>query len=418
MVAASPFPSPRGSQVFIRELAEALARDGHVIHVVCYAVSPEWVPSEGVVVHPASRFRSGQYLYGPSFRRLGLDLLLLRELYRTVRRERIDLVHAHNYEAPLIAYGVRALTGAPVVYHAHNVMSDELPQYFGCRAARVAAQLAAWILDRTVPRWADAAIALSPRTEAWLRERGGRFGNLVVVPPGVTLEPADPEPPAEVLAPGKVIAYAGNLDPYQEVPLLLRAMVLVLRREPGARLVIVTHGPDTSVARAAEQLGVAQAVRVVVAQGFQEVRRWMRMAEVLVCPRRSWSGFPIKLLNYMAAGRPVIVGDGVASAVACSPLVRFPDGDPRGLAEAILGLFANRPEAAELGRKAREWVATRHAWCDIAARVTEVYDRVIQAGRVAQEPLRQCEKKLKKVPNWGLITRGGLSPDASRPTPE
>ena len=38
-------------------------------------------------------------------------------------------------------------------------------------------------------------------------------------------------------------------------------------------------------------------------------------ADVALCPRREWSGFPMKLLNYMAAGKAVVVSAGSAKAV-------------------------------------------------------------------------------------------------------
>ncbi|HET6347226.1 MAG TPA: hypothetical protein VFH51_20005, partial [Myxococcota bacterium] len=36
MLAACPFPTHQGTQVFIRHLATALSRAGHHVHLVCY----------------------------------------------------------------------------------------------------------------------------------------------------------------------------------------------------------------------------------------------------------------------------------------------------------------------------------------------------------------------------------------------
>ena len=44
VVAACPFPSLRGSQVLIRELAEGLAHAGHAVHVVTYPTAQHLTP--------------------------------------------------------------------------------------------------------------------------------------------------------------------------------------------------------------------------------------------------------------------------------------------------------------------------------------------------------------------------------------
>src|SRR5207247_517968 len=67
---------------------------------------------------------------GPRAGRIVRDLGLVVRLWRTVRREAIDLIHAHNYEAAIASLVVGRATGRPVVYHGHNALAEELPLYF------------------------------------------------------------------------------------------------------------------------------------------------------------------------------------------------------------------------------------------------------------------------------------------------
>ncbi len=399
MVAPGPFPAPRGSQVLVRDLALELARLGHRVHVVAYASSgdaPDDIP--GVRVHRTPRILGGGGSFGPRPWRLALNLALLRTLNRVVRRHAIDIIHAHNYEAPLLGYVIRRFSGVPVVYHGHNLMADELGRYFERPSARRFAGYVGEFLDRTVPRRADYVVALSEVMATHLRTLGVAAERMQVIPPGVSW-PADGGLSVEDDAyPGaKVIAYCGNLDPYQEIPTLVQAMPEILRSEPEALLVIASHARDSALEATVRQLGISGRVRLEMADGFDAVQRLLRRADVVVCPRTSWSGFPIKLLNYMAAGRPIVAAAGAARALGEAPLVVVPDGCEVALATAIVATLRDPANRARLGREGRRRVREAHDWQRLAPRVVSVYARVLAtAGRPAQMA-GACEKVLQKA---------------------
>ena len=75
------------------------------------------------------------------------------------------IFHAHNYEAPLAAFLGRRTRSIPLFYSAHTLLEEELPAYFGGPHRKRFARLAGKLLDRSVPRLADHAIALDTRTE-------------------------------------------------------------------------------------------------------------------------------------------------------------------------------------------------------------------------------------------------------------
>ena len=104
-----------------------------------------------------------------------------------------------------------------------------------------------------------------------------------------------------------VIMYGGNLDPYQDLDCLLQGFARLRAAEPQARLVLVTHtaAHPKTVLRAA-QLASQPGVSVQTVNSFAAAMRTLGSADVLVCPRVSWSGFPIKVLNYMVLGRPIV----------------------------------------------------------------------------------------------------------------
>jgi glycosyltransferase involved in cell wall biosynthesis/protein involved in polysaccharide export with SLBB domain len=380
MVAACPFPSLRGSQALIRELSEALAAKGHDVHVVTYPSAQHMAPVERMSIHRVPRIplvSSTPTAMG--WQKWILDLLLVWVLWRVTRRHRVDVIHAHNIEAPFVSYIVRMLTGVPVVYHAHNALADELPYYFDRGWAQ---RLAHWVggrIDDRVAAWSDCNIALSSRLGAYLAVRGAA-SKTVVIPPAI-LPSALRAAPGRVDGPGGAarIAYAGNLDRYQNVECLLEAFERVCAAEPRSRLFLLLH-PATSrrIKQRMAELSTRSGVSVRVVRTYAAIGKELRKADVLVCPRTSWSGFPIKILNYMASGRPIVQARSSAHGLSegVNSLL-FDDDDPGALAKAILRILRDPELADRLGSSSRELAGRRYVWSAVLPEIEAVYRALI-----------------------------------------
>lgn len=388
MVAACPFPAPRGSQVLIASVVEHLAADGAVVHRLTYPGGPEGETPAGVRRHWARFGRAGDP-WRLGRHKLRLDGGLLWELWRLLQREPIDVIHAHNYEAPVLAYVVRWWTGVPVVYHAHNALADELGWYVapGWRR-RLASRLGAW-LDGSIPRRADAVIALTQELAEYLVARGVARERVRVLPPaglpGLEVGRAA-APPAESGA--FVVAYAGNLDGYQDLEVLFDAFAQLRGERRDALLEVITHEADWQerVGGRLREWVARGSARVVVAADFAAVQERLAAAAALVCPRVSWSGYPIKLLNYRAAGRPIVAARGSAKELrdGVTALV-VDDGDAAGLARALCRLHDDPGLARRLGEAARD---EADAWAErsgFASQLDEIYCK-IESRRAAEGP--------------------------------
>ena len=415
VVAACPFPSLRGSQVLVREIAAGLAHAGHAVHVVTYPTAQHLAPVERLAIHRAPKL-PGLWTARPfGWQKLVLDLLLAWTLLGVVRRQGIEVIHAHNVEAPLVAFLVRWLTGVPVVYHAHNALADELPCYFRRAVPRRIARWAGAVFDRVLARGADAVIALSDRLGAYLAVRGAS-GRVSVVPP------AAPRPAAHTEARtgrggGPLVMYGGNLDPYQDLDCLLEAFLRLRAAEPQARLVLVTHrGAHPRTARRAERFARQPGVSVEELPSFAAALRRLEQADILVCPRGSWSGFPIKVLNYMALGRAIVHARASAHAIEDGETgLIVDDAEAGALARAMLRLARDPVLAAQLGRQARAVARERFALSRVLNNVVEVYQQVVVEGGDGRQrpsrPGRQMEQDMREQMRGARPRRSdGLSP--------
>lgn len=358
MVAAKPFPVPQGSQVLVRQTAELVQSLGHEVHVVVYGYGAGETPA-GLRVHRSTNVPGGRKtLAGPSWAKPFQDGAMVRILRRVIREHGIDIVHAHNYEGLLVAL---VAGHRPIVYHAHTCMRDELPYFIGPEA--VTRGVGAW-LDRTLPQRADAVVTLHERARGYLIEQGCAPDQVMVVPP-----PLDPELVMPVVEPGEhaEILYTGNLDRYQNLELLERAMNMVRQAEPRARLHVATADP-----RAVPFADIRTEVKDVAS-----LREVLSRDVVFACPRSSWSGYPIKLVNAMAAGKAIVACAGGAHGLRDGETARVtPDGDARAFAEALLELMWDGGLRRRLGERAQRVAFDEHGPGQIGGKLDEIYRKV------------------------------------------
>lgn len=358
VVGACPYPVPQGSQVHLRDTALALQALGHEPQLVVYGYGLG-EDASGLPIHRAAGIPGARKTSaGPSWTKPFLDGALVFALRRVVREQRIDVVNAHNYEALIVALasGVR-----PIVYHAHNAMADELPHFFAGK--RWAARLGAW-LDRTFPKRADRVVAPHARLKAYLVECGCDPERIAVVPPAVDVSAFNVvEKRAELPA----VLYAGNLDAYQNLSLLYEAMDIARETIPELKLTVATAAEDTA--------HVPQAnTEIVRTADFASLQQALRQDVVFACPRVSWSGYPIKLLNAMAAGLPIVCCESAAHPLSHNDDgIVVPDNDPAVFAEALVALARDPERRAELGRRARETAEREHSLASVGSSLEDVF---------------------------------------------
>ena len=386
MVVASPFPANHGTPAGIREMAEAIAAKNHEVHVVTYHFG-EGAPPKGVHIHRIIdlKFRR-RVVVGPSYEKPLLDLLLLFKLVLVIVRRKIDLIHAHNYEGALVGYMARILTRRPLIYNAVNTMIDELPSYNFFKPKVVAFWLARF-LDYWVPRMADRIISISEELALFLRGQGIRSERIHVVPLGVDSTHFDGRDRSVVrkqyqIGESRVVMYTGILDRFQRVDYLLQGMRIVVDQIHDAQLFIVANVAREEDIQACgsliRELGLQDHVRIITHKSFEEIPLFLAAADVAVVPRPNCPGFPVKLLNYMAAGKAIVVFEGSSKGLQqMRQAILVKDHDWEALGRAIVSLLEDRGMAETLGRNAREWVTEHFSWSSLTRKIEDVYCEVL-----------------------------------------
>jgi len=394
MLAACPFPANHGTPGSIRELSEATADRGHEVHVVTYHFGED-IPLRGVHLHRIPNWTGENAItVGPTRNRPLYDMLLVYRAIQVVRKYRVDVIHAHGYEAAVAAALCRLVTGRPFIYSAHNTMGDELASYDFFRSKWAANKLA-WVLDRTVPRLGNRCIPHSHNMVEFLADRGLESRTEDVVHWGIDLDeiPVDEGAAWRAhygLGRDPIVLYAGVMDKFQRLDLLLDAMQQVVERIPNAKLVFVVTVPCEAHERAirdrAHQLGIEGNIILTQPQDMTGSLRHLWMADVTVVPRPQTPGFPIKLLNYMATRRPcVMFASSVSGVTHGEHIWQVTPDTPNSLADGILHLLHDPNLRSRLAENAFDFVSQHHDRRQLARNVSRAYLKVLEGTRRGRE---------------------------------
>jgi 1,2-diacylglycerol 3-alpha-glucosyltransferase len=390
VLAACPFPANHGTPGSIRELVEATAERGHEVHVVTYHTGHD-LPVKGVTIHRIPDWTGDHgVIVGPTRYRPLYDFQMIFTAIRTIFRYKLDLIHAHGYEAALVAACCRPIVRRPVLYSAHNRMGDELASYDFFRSKRLANALA-WVLDRSVPRIGDICIPHSVNLQQFLFERGLAKRCEPVLNFGIDVSEEPEWSCSQVrrrlgIGDDPIVLYSGVIDQFQRLDLLLGAMAHVLRRVPRAKLLLLATIPNEKHERAireeAVRLGIESSIILTNPSGLEKGRRLLAICDAAVVPRPAAPGFPIKLLNYMAANRPCVMFASSASGISHGEHAWLAGEDTsRSLGEGIIRVLTDQRLAARLAAGGNRFVRERHDRRRVVGQLCRAYVRLLKGTR-------------------------------------
>jgi glycosyltransferase involved in cell wall biosynthesis len=385
-----------GGQRSTHNLARALARRGHSVHVVY--TKPPWervqlpdaLPYEVVwATLPALRSQSNALL------RPTTPWFVAREVQRLLASAGPAIVHGNGEEAALVPeLRARARRFGFVMTPRYPALpaafTEGRVQRSRAMRAILAVTQAKYVLLGRALAGADFVCPTS-RYAASLVERAYRFdpAKLRVIPNGVSDEflsaPAVPGPPLQpCAAPAQVpfAIYFGRLAREKGVHTLLDALA---QSGPEPEMfVFAGRGPELDALRShARTLGLAHRVRFLTWLDARALADLVRKASFAVLPSLEES-FGNTMAEAMALAVPVIS----TTAGSIPELIEggrtgvlVPPGDARALASAIRGLAHDVERRRELGQAGQARVRPELSWDAVAAKFENVYASAIAAAK-------------------------------------
>jgi sugar transferase (PEP-CTERM/EpsH1 system associated) len=261
-------------------------------------------------------------------------------LAKEFRRLNTQVVHTHNSGAMIYGALAARLAGVPTVIHSRH------GQRFG------ASRRQNWTFA-TMSRLIDRVVGVSEDSAQQCLREGVSASRVRTIWNGIDLARFSfagnqPNGPAVLVA---------RLVPEKDLPTLLRAVALLVQREPAFRLQVAGNGPCLEETRQAiQQLGLTNHVQLLGER--RDVPEILRQASLFVLPSRT-EGISLTLLEAMACGLPIVatrVGGNAEVVEHGRTGWLVPAGDAEQMAEAITRVWRNPDESRRFGQAGRQRV--------------------------------------------------------------
>jgi glycosyltransferase involved in cell wall biosynthesis len=359
-----------GGQTVVRNLVQGFRGSPIETAVACRDGGPlvEACRSLGAPVHPVpfdKRFRPGP----------------ARRLAAVAREEGAHVIHAHGLVATSYCMLARTLFAlrTPLVYHMHGFHHHN----YGRLSIRLRIEV-----ERAVCRRVERVIASSRLDRQRLEEaRYAPPERIRLVYYGIPENPAGPGQVEEArrearLRPGQpVLGAVARLHPQKGIDVLLHAVRRLRDEVPDLAVVVVGGGEiESSLHALARELGLTDTVRFM--GGRSRFAPFLRLFDVAVLPSR-WEGLPIILLEYLAAGLPIVSTnvDGCPEVLGADHPELVPPEDVDALSAAILRLLRDPGLRSERSRAARARYLEAFALPVMIERFRDVYAELAGGAR-------------------------------------
>lgn len=318
----------------------------------------------------------------------------VRRFAQYLKQHEIDVLHAHDFYTNIFGMAAAALARVPVRIASRRES-----------AVRPSHQR---VVERGAYRMADAVIANCDEVRRQLIDEGVPARKVRTVyngldPARVQLSQADRK---DILASlnlpdrrfvtivANMRAHVWKPEPlcYKDHPTFLRAAQLVHERVPDAGFIIAGEGELLEATQElARSLGIAD--RTFFIGRCRDVGRVLSISDVCVLSSRS-EGFSNSILEYMAAGRPVVstdVGGAREAVVHGETGYLVPAGDHDRLAEHIASLLLNPEQARAMGEAGRRVVNEKFSSNKQVQTVESLYGELLKVSKPREVlSVKQC----------------------------
>jgi len=352
VVAPQPFFSPRGTpfSVYYRTLISAQL--GVKIDLLTYGEGQD-VDIPGVRIIRIPRFKLlGNVKIGPSGLKLFLDIFIVWKMIWLLLRNRYDVLHAHE-EAVFIAYFLKPIFRFKLIYDMHSSLPQQLTN-FKFSSSKWLIGLFKKLEDASLYA-ADGVITICPDlcdyVDTVITDKGKHFliensifDKVQVVQPaaenGAESVEHDRMPTLPEAAAGKkVVLYAGTLEKYQGMDILIPAFKCVIDLNPQAFLLIVGGTPEqvAKYSQLAEKHKLGSHVHFTGRVPQVEAKYYNEIADVLTSPRSDGTNTPLKVYAQLASGKPLVATNIYSHTQVLNEQVCFlVDPQPEPMAKGIL----------------------------------------------------------------------------------
>lgn len=305
------------------------------------------------------------------------DLQLLVKLFFVCKREKVDIIQSESPIPMIPSFLVKKILGVPLILDAHNIEQINIKRMGGNRL--LIASLGK--LEKFCCRVSSAIFVVSNVDKEVLISWGVPAEKITVIPNSVDINIFSPKVDGEkirrkyqlqnfTLMFHGILSYLPNREAVST--LVNKILPSVLERYPNTRLLIVGKNPPQ-----------VSHPNVIVTGFVEDLPQYIAAADVGVVPLLKGGGTRIKVLEYMACGKPVVSTEIGAEGIQLKHgrdilISKSVNSD---FVDLICRLCEDKALREKLGNNARKRVEALYSWKKSARRAISVH-RCLASKRV------------------------------------
>lgn len=165
----------------------------------------------------------------------------------------------------------------------------------------------------------------------------------------------------------KILLFIGRFSGEEYgAKVLLEAFSILLREEPNAVLFLVGDKLPLSLQSFFNSLGIDKKTRIYGSIPHREIPKYIVASDVCIGPIMPTIAMPLKILEYMACGKPIVTGKG-SVCVDLNPQLNFVESlpQPADLSQALLKVIRDPILAETLSSRVKE-LSGKLSWQNVA----------------------------------------------------
>jgi glycosyltransferase involved in cell wall biosynthesis len=384
LVTPQPFYEDRGTPIAVADTCRALTELGYEVDLLAFPIG-EPLQMPGLRIHRcANPFGIRKMSIGFSLSKCLLDATLLASFEHLLRTRHYDLVHAVE-EAAYIAALLCPRYGVPFIYDMASSIPAELQSHkvLGTALAQRLLKASEHRVLRTAAH-VVCSIGLGEhvsRTAPHVSHTEWRFPPITGSADDRTVNTLRSE--LDIDSDSHVVMYSGNFAGYQGMDLLFDAFERALSEDPDLMLVCVGVNEEARASTEAHLSGdVRSRVRIIPRKPRRIMPAFFALADCLVSLRPVSNNLPLKVFDYMAAGKPIVATKGLAhEPVLTKERAFLCEAHTENIKQAILEVFRSERRAQAVAQRARRHAMRHYGWERFVELVGGMYGNVLGRDR-------------------------------------
>ena len=362
LLAPQPFYQDRGTPIAVKLLAQTLADQGHVVHLLVFSEGED-IHIPGVTIHRHIKMPGLSGIKpGLSLKKLLCDFFFFLKCISLIRRYDFQLIHAVE-EAVFMALLVKKIFGIPYVYDMDSCMSAQIVDKFP--SLEFMRRAMEWP-EKAAIRGSSGVLPVCKSLEEMVKKHAPDTVTTRLEDITLLEHCADGSEDLrnELGIEGILLMYVGNFERYQGIDLLLESLQEALKSRDDLALVLI-GGSEQDLALYKTRIKELDLDAKVFFCGPRPVTMlafYLGQADILVSPRIQGNNTPMKIYSYLDSGKPVLATDlPTHTQVLDEKISCLVEPVPAEMGRGILLLAGDEMLCREIGRQARQRVADEYS---------------------------------------------------------